>query len=1506
MHRFKSVPLALATLCLCLSSAVPAVAIAEGAEGAIAQTAIAQNQKAEGDRLLEEGNKLLEQNHNEAAIASFQKALVIYRELKERQKEGQTLKSIGNVYNNLKDYPKAIDYQQQALAIARELQETDLEARALNNLGLAYGNSGNIAKGIEYFQQAIEISQKSQNRFMEALASKNLGDAYGKQAKYKEAIVWYEKALPLLQKLDNRSEEAWIYGNICVSYRGLSKYEEAIKLCEKALPIFQEIKNYKGFHKAATDLGSAYTQKGDREKAIEAHKKALDAAHILKDSALEADSLYYIAINYLKANNLNEALEFSESALKIYQHRNDQPSQIETLGIISSSQALLGGKTEKDGNYKLAENYFRVSIRNMQEVLRLIEELNQPKFNTRKAILYQNLGNAYMTLGDSDNALKFLKTAINIAKQENNTSVWLDARLAELLIYQGQQSNSLTIEVGIKALSEIDEVLVIAEKHGNELSTELANKLKVKAYTDLSTTYFKGGDLKHAEEMAQQAIKLSQQKGIADGVSLGLQALIQVYVSQGKQETAIATSQKMLEVAGKDGNPVMAVVALSSLASFYAGIAEFNKSIEFFQEALKKSEAIDLEKVHPNLRDLLKQSRVQLLSQLSLTYTDLGAYEKARQFSAQARQFAHDSSVPSLEFDALLSEALTLASTGNNVSVQKAIDLTQKAIALVPAIKDRQVQGNPDREIIALAQLGRLFALQSNYSKALELAQQAAKLAQSKKDNPSIRLALETLVYIYRLQGDAAKSEALVQQYIDVVQKEPGSHRRSILLNQLGYHFKEWGDYSTSEMLLQKALEEARKGEVKYWIASIEQSLALVAWEKGDPKQALELIEKNSAAAQSESLAARLQYYATASLAYGELGNDNKAMESAQAALTITQKMQNRQMEKGALTLLGNLHRKFGRDAEALTAYESALAIRLSSDPKLEDRNNTAIYAGLANIYANRKQTGTAIAFYKQAINNIEDIRKLIKTVDPKLQQSFLQATVDFGKVKRADIYRQLADLLISQGRLSEAENILALLKEQEIKDFTQPTRSQEKPPEVVLNDLEKNLVSKYTSLITFSQKFRECKTQENANCQQVRYELQQQIIAFNAAISPIEESVKDRCHAAKELVCVLQTSDSFRTGVQAILQQQPGTLVISPLVLDNKVWILVAADGDLLTRIEVKVDRRTLGSLAFKLRQHLENPNSNLKELQALSHQLYQYLIEPIETAIIAKQQGGNRKITRLVFALDRVTRYIPMGVLFDGKQYLSEKYTISTVLSPEAPNNVQGSLPTTVAATSVLAMGVSQATDGFRALQNVPKELAAIVQQTGIYPGEKVLDRQFTRATLEQKLPGHHILHIATHGQFLPQKNASFLLLGNGKFPISEIRALNPYLQGVNLVVLSACQTALGSPEDEGIEIPGVSSYFLTNGAKSVLASLWSVDDASTSLLMQQFYKNLATGKLTKAEALQKSQLSLLQGKVTAKDAPVRSDINPKVTRDRSSSPANFSHPYYWAPFILIGNSL
>ncbi|HEY9666125.1 MAG TPA: CHAT domain-containing protein, partial [Coleofasciculaceae cyanobacterium] len=229
------------------------------------------------------------------------------------------------------------------------------------------------------------------------------------------------------------------------------------------------------------------------------------------------------------------------------------------------------------------------------------------------------------------------------------------------------------------------------------------------------------------------------------------------------------------------------------------------------------------------------------------------------------------------------------------------------------------------------------------------------------------------------------------------------------------------------------------------------------------------------------------------------------------------------------------------------------------------------------------------------------------------------------------------------------------------------------------------------------------------------------------------------------------------------------------------------------------------------------------------------------------------------------------------------------------------------------------SEAKSGFNPLPNVPAELNAIVRQSpsdpqGIYPGLELLNQAFDRKALRDNLASHRILHIATHGEFVPgNAYASYLLLGDGnKLPIPDIQELRD-LNKIHLVVLSACQTALGETGQDGSEIAGLSYYFLEKGAKAVMASLWQVNDESTRLLMEQFYSNLAKGTtyspITKAQALRQAQLNLLQSdRATPANTNSRS-LAPQSrlgARTTTSTTPEFSHPYYWAPFILIGNSL
>ena len=639
------------------------------------------------------------------------------------------------------------------------------------------------------------------------------------------------------------------------------------------------------------------------------------------------------------------------------------------------------------------------------------------------------------------------------------------------------------------------------------------------------------------------------------------------------------------------------------------------------------------------------------------------------------------------------------------------------------------------------------------------------------------------------------------------------------------------------------------------------------------------------------------------------MGNDVNAIKSAQSFLKFARKVKNPVFEKNALSLLGRLHYNFGRNQEAIKAYQQALAVQT---PENVTGNKFGIYAGLGRVYHKLNQPNVAISSYKQAINSIEEIRSGIEGLPPELQNSFLNKVIDFKGSKTADVYRELAELLISQGRQAEAQKVLDLLKIQEIRDFAEGKTDATKP-EVPLTDSEKKIKTKSESIIALSRQISEC---EETDCKQKSklYEKRSALrTEFNRELEKIEQEIRDR--KAKDDT----TFPPHRRGrVADIIKAQSDKVMIYPFVLEDKLWLLLYS-GNVAKKFEVKVTRDELGNTVKQFRELMEECEKpgrycgadDTVKIQRVSQKLYNWLIKPLEGEL------KENKVKNLVFALDRVTRYLPMSALYDGKKYLIENYTVYNVLSAKL-TNTSARLPAQVQNTKVLGMGVSDGFPGFPPLNNVSTELDKIVRSNstdkGIYPGQEYLNKSFDYKTLRDNLTGNNILHLATHGTFVPdRKNASYLLLGNDtKLAIPQIKTLAG-LSNIHLVVLSACQTALAGPRQDGIEIASLAYSFINRGAKSVIASLWQVADGSTSELMQNFYQNLASNKksITKAEAMRLAQLKLLYGKeFKLGDIKRAGGIIPSQdSKNLSQNPTiktNFAHPYYWSPFVLIGNGL
>ncbi|WP_218616982.1 CHAT domain-containing protein [[Phormidium ambiguum] IAM M-71] len=374
---------------------------------------------------------------------------------------------------------------------------------------------------------------------------------------------------------------------------------------------------------------------------------------------------------------------------------------------------------------------------------------------------------------------------------------------------------------------------------------------------------------------------------------------------------------------------------------------------------------------------------------------------------------------------------------------------------------------------------------------------------------------------------------------------------------------------------------------------------------------------------------------------------------------------------------------------------------------------------------------------------------------------------------------------------------------------------------------------------------------------------------------SPTQDNLKQAREAIESLQ-LAELDNFFRTACLegqsvAIDQiQQTESAVIYPIILTDRLEIIVSLPGQPLRHYTASVSQKEVEDTLEQLRFNLEKPFTP-PESKLLGKQVYEWLISPIEAALKAQLPKT------LVFVLDGSFRNVPMAALYDGKQYLIERYSIALapglrLLNPQ---------PLQQQKLGVLAAGLTEERNGFSALSNVNLELKEIQAEL---KSQILLNQNFTSSTLQKQIEAlpFPIVHLATHGQFSSNANETFVLAWDKKIDVNELSALlrkrdEVREEAIELLVLSACETAAG---DKRAAL-GLAGVAVRAGARSTLASLWSLDDESGAQFMGYFYRALSDRKLSKAEALRQAQLTLL--------------------RD-----PNFRHPRYWAPYVLVGNWL
>jgi CHAT domain-containing protein len=609
---------------------------------------------------------------------------------------------------------------------------------------------------------------------------------------------------------------------------------------------------------------------------------------------------------------------------------------------------------------------------------------------------------------------------------------------------------------------------------------------------------------------------------------------------------------------------------------------------------------------------------------------------------------------------------------------------------------------------------------------------------------------------------------------------------------------------------------------------------------------------------------------------YSALAQHGKVLPLQQRALDIREKTlgpdhpdtaQTLHNLAGAYSELAQFDRALQLQLRALAIYEKALG--LDHPYTARSLNN------LGTIHLKLAQPDLAVAYLKSSVNAYQVTRERLSRIGFAELRSYTESV--------SGTYQKLASVLTDQGRLAEAQMVLDMLKEEEQFDFIRRSAGADpRRTRIGYTPTEERWMSRYREI---ADRLAALGREEQALQKQAKLGLSEEqkkrqavltadLKVAQAAFESFLEQMRQEFAAkgAARSVEFAESSVKALAELQDLLKGLGDDVALLRIYLtDEQVNFLFTTPGVQLAR-NVKIKTQDLNRQVAELNRLLRNPKSNpLPAAQAL----YKLLLAPVEQDL---QQAGAKTV---MLSLDGVLRYVPFGVLHDGQRYALQRWNL-----PVYTSVVRDRLRDAANAKwQAAGLGVTRKHGNFDPLPAVRTEMSSIIRTgtTGVLPGEVHLDEAFTAQRLkdvsQRRFP---VVHVASHFQFSPGTEVnSFLLLGDGKrLTLGDIRTQNYRFDDVDLLTLSACETGLGGGRDQrGREIEGFGVIAQQQGAQAVLATLWKVADGSTATLMGDMYRRRTQSGLSKIEALRQAQVALA--------------AQPRT-----------SHPFFWAPFVLMGN--
>lgn len=1073
------------------------------------------------------------------------------------------------------------------------------------------------------------------------------------------------------------------------------------------------------------------------------------------------------------------------------------------------------------------------------------------------------LGFLRHNFGKRNDALEAYAVAVMIFQQSGET--WFEGlalnNMGEIYYELGEYQEALT---------KLNEALTIIQKEGDPV-------LENTALNNIGLVYHEQGRIEEAWVVYQKALSIAQKADDLAGESSIQNNIGEMYRTQGRFEEALTLYHKSLAIARELGDRISEGVTLNNIAQVYRTQGRYEEALLNYQEALT---------IMQEEGDLLKESTA--LNNIAAVYVNMGRYEEALAQFHTALAITQDVSYRG-------GEGITINNIGDVYTKQgryeEALIVLQEALAILQEVGDKANEGT------ALNNIALVYGAQGQYNAALTTFEEAISIWREIENREGEAVTLNNIGGMYRRQGRYEEALAKLQESLVIRQEVSDRAGESETLSNIGTVYTAWGRFAEALIKYHEALAIAQSLGIRAGEGTILNNIGQVYNDQGRPEEALvafedALIIHREVGNQADAVTTLNNIGAV----YLTLNETDKALAVFQEALILAQNISDRAGEGILLSNVGQIYNTKGQTQEALQKYEEALAIaqevgnRSSEGTTLNNIGSAYLDQGqieealttfqeslviyqeigdrtgegivLKNIgfaYELLEKPGLAGQHYEQALAVLELVRAV--------------AGSDAGRTSFIAQYSYLYDDIVSLYHQQGQENEVFFSSERgRSRAFLDALSTRY----VELNDNEDRILldrelEAYTHRQVLQEALAVAQALDPPDAELVA-SLEMQLADADAAHNEASAAIEAR---GGQLAALVPGRSTVLTlpEVQGLLAD--GETMVYFIVLEDQTLVF------LITRVEfevveIEVTRENLTERVSRFRDLISFLQTDVTRQEAQT--LYQLLFAPLAPSIHTE---------RLIIVPHGALHYLPFAALLDraGDEFLIEQYTLSILPSASVLPFIQDNAADQGGdESSALILG-NPAVE-YAALDALPFAEQEAETIAAFYNDSALTGETATETAVRQNAPFTNILHLAAHGEynfFNPLYSTIYLApdvnvaepneMGDGRLEVHEIYGLD--LQAADLVVLSACQTQLGELS-AGDELVGLTRAFFFAGTPSVVATLWNVDDAATSVLMERFYTHLDAG-MSKADALRQAQLDMLAEK---------------------------DDPFFWAGFVLSGD--